>query len=137
HWLAYWSNESGAANIYVQPIPTTGTKYQLSFNGGTHYPLWSPDRSQIFYVIDRPGGTGQIVSVDVQMQPTFVVGKTTPLPIDGIVVNGPQGYDITRDGKNFVVMFPKTSAKSGMTAPEQINVTLNLFEELQQRASVR
>jgi hypothetical protein len=45
--------------------------------------------------------------VDIQTQPSFVSGKTTPLPIQGIVASGPRPYDITPDGKYFVVMFPK------------------------------
>jgi len=91
----------------------------------------------MFYVIDQPGGTGQIISVDVQTQPSFTIGKITPLPVQGIVFNGPRGYDITPDGKYFVVMLPKAQAEPGRTPPDQINITLNWFEELKQRAPIR
>jgi hypothetical protein len=72
----------------------------------------------LFYVIDEPGGTGQITSIDAQTQPIFATGKTTPLPVRGIVFNGPRGYDITPDGKYFVVMLPKLQSESGRTSPE-------------------
>jgi eukaryotic-like serine/threonine-protein kinase len=133
-WIAYWSNESGRGDIYVQPFPTNGTKYQISTSGNTHYPLWSHDGKQLFYSIDQPGGTGQMLSADIQTEPSFIVQKTTTLPIDGFVFTGPRGYDITPDDKYFVMMTPKTETESGSPAAEQINVTLNWFEDVKQRA---
>jgi serine/threonine-protein kinase len=134
-WVAYWSSELGGGDIYVQPFPPDGgTKHRISTSSNTHHPLWSPDGKQLFYVIDQPGGTGQIVSVDIQTEPTFaVIGKPAPLPIQGIVFSGPRGYDITPDGKYFVVMLPKSQADPTKETPhDQINVTLNWFEELKQ-----
>src|SRR5207253_2808295 len=40
-WLAYQSPESGRQQIYVQPFPPNGTKYQVTPDGGSE-PLWSP-----------------------------------------------------------------------------------------------
>jgi hypothetical protein len=34
-------------------------------------------------------------------------------------------------------MLPKSTVDSGETAPDQINITLNWFEELKQRVPVR
>src|SRR5262249_55155602 len=42
HWLAYFSNESGRNEIYVQPYPGPGGKWQLSTEGGTE-PIWNPN----------------------------------------------------------------------------------------------
>jgi serine/threonine-protein kinase len=137
-WIAYWSNDGGPREIYVQPFPQTGEKHQVSNTGNTHYPLWSPDGKQLFYVVDQPAGTGQIVSVDVQTQPRLVFGQPKPLPIEGIVFNGPRGYDITPDGKRFIVMLPKSQTDTAAgTQREQINVTLNWFRELQERVPVK
>src|SRR5262249_39294339 len=33
-WIAYESNESGRFEIYVQPFPGPGEKFQISTNGG-------------------------------------------------------------------------------------------------------
>ena len=64
-------------------------------------------------------------------------GKTTPLPIDGILSFGSRAYDIAPDGKYFVVMLPKTPADQSKAPPDQINITLNWFEELKQRVPVK
>ena len=39
-WLAYVSNYSGRYEIYVQPFPGPGGKWQISTEGGTA-PLWA------------------------------------------------------------------------------------------------
>jgi hypothetical protein len=44
----------------------------------------------------------------------------------GILEPGPRAYDITPDGKYFVVLLPKAQANTGKAPPEQINVTLTL-----------
>ena len=38
-WMAYGSDESGRWEIYVQPVPATGGKWQISNAGGTQ-PRW-------------------------------------------------------------------------------------------------
>jgi len=83
-------------------------------------------------------GTMQIVLVDVEIQPSFVIRKTTPLPIKGVIgETGPRSYDTTPDGKHFVVMLPKPYADADKAPSEQINITLNWFEELKQRVPVQ
>src|SRR5262249_2035985 len=136
-WIAYESNEGGEMDIYVQPFPPTGPKYQLTTTGAI-FPLWSPDGKQIFF-IQGQSGIGRIVSIEIQTQPSFTFGKPTPLPIDGILTNGlagmPKGYDITPDGKQFLVMLPQSEAESNTRQLQQIYVTLNWFEELKKRVA--
>src|SRR5712692_286029 len=124
HWLAYMASDStGQAQVYVEPFPPTGAKYQVTTVGGGN-PVWSRDGRQLFYLSAR----SQIMSVEVQTQTNFVIGKTTPLPMEGIIQTGVRSYDISPDGKYFVVMLPSREK----AAPPQINITLNWFEELKQ-----
>jgi hypothetical protein len=49
-------------------------------------------------------------------------------------------YDITPDGRQFILVVPPPNAPGEQQtprAPQQINVVLNWFTELQQRASVK
>ncbi len=48
-WVAYQSNESGRADIYVQEFPGPGGKWQISTAGGTE-PQWSPDGEELYYI---------------------------------------------------------------------------------------
>jgi Tol biopolymer transport system component len=144
-WLAYAGSESfGRNQVYVQPFPPTGEKHQVTTQGGAN-PLWSPDGRELFFVQPvrdeagrvEGGGRPQIASVEVRSDRGFVFGKITALPFDGFISNGPRPYDITPDGKAFVMMMPKTSATPERPQAERINVTLNWFEELKQRVPVK
>jgi Tol biopolymer transport system component len=73
-WLALQSNESGAEEIYVQPYPGPGRRFQLSTVGGL-YPLWARDGRWIFF----RDGERRIARVAVQAGPTFDAGVPEPL----------------------------------------------------------
>jgi hypothetical protein len=131
-WLAYASTEIGnRREIFVQPFPPTGAKYQVSTDGGTT-PLWSPDGSQLYWV--KAGQ--QLIAVDVRTEPTFSAGKTVVLPIEAVFgagLFGETNYDVTPDGK-FVVVTQAASAGNMNRQPIQgIEVVLNWVDELKQR----
>jgi hypothetical protein len=49
----------------------------------------------------------------------------------------PRGYDMTPDGKQFLVMLPSSEAESNTRQLQQIYVTLNWFEELKKRVAAK
>jgi Tol biopolymer transport system component len=71
-WVAYQSNESGRAEIYVQAFPEPGRKWQISTEGGIH-PAWRA--AGLFYV----SGGRQLMRVDVTTEPSFDAGIPEPL----------------------------------------------------------
>jgi hypothetical protein len=73
------------------------------------------------------------MAVDVRTDRGFVAGRITSLPIQGIVTVGPRSYDITPDGQHFVVMVATSKPEARSAPGDQINVTLNWFEELKRR----
>jgi len=131
-WIAYHSNESGRYDVYVQPVPATGAKFQITRPPGAqgHHPLWSPDGKELFYMSNQ-----QLFSVAVQTQNGFTFGNPIELPIKGIsgTTAGNRLYDLTPDGKQFLVMFPPGQSQADGRANLQIQVVLNWFEELKQR----
>jgi Tol biopolymer transport system component/predicted Ser/Thr protein kinase len=125
-WLAYISDESGRFEIYVQPYPGPGGKWQISTEGGTE-PVWNRNGRELFY---RSGG--KMMAVDITTQPTFASGKPRMLfegqysPAPGTANN----FDVSSDGQRFLMIKPN---EAGEAAPTQINVVLNWFEELKQK----
>jgi hypothetical protein len=129
-WIAYASNETGNVEIYVQPFPSTGAKFQITRDGAGH-PLWSPDGKELFY--ER---AGRLFSVAIRTQPAFAFGSPVTLPITGFIQDAgttPRLYDITKDGKQFVMLFRPGQTTRIPTSTLQIQVVLNWFEDLKQR----
>jgi Tol biopolymer transport system component len=128
HWLAYASNESGHYEIYVQPFPGPGGKWQVSTEGGTE-PLWNPNGRELFY-----RSADKMMAAVITTQPSFSAGKPKVL-FSGPYQPSPNpvpsaNYDVSPDGQRFLMLKPGGSA---VAAPTQINVVLNWFEELKQK----
>jgi len=125
-WLAYISNESGRSEIYVQPYPGPGGKWQISTEGGTE-PAWNPNGRELFY---RSGD--KMMEVEIATQPGFAAG-TPRMLFEGRYEPAPfpsTNYDVSRDGQRFLMI---KSIEQEQAAPTQINVVLNWFEELKRR----
>lgn len=130
-WMVYVSDESGRPEVYVQPYPGPGGKWQISTEGGTE-PVWNRNGRALFY---RSGN--RMMAVDVTTQPTFSAGKPRALfegqyfasvfPLTGTA------YDVSPDGQRFLMV--KETAQT--TAPVQINVVLNWHEELKRLVPTR
>ena len=126
HWLAYISDESGRFEIYVQLYPGPGGKWQISTEGGRE-PAWNPNGRELFY---RNGD--KMMAVDIATQPGFAAGKPKVL-FEGRYSPAPgtgNNYDVSPDGQRFLMLKPNEQDQS---APTQINVVLNWFEELKQK----
>jgi len=127
HWLAYISDESGRQEIYVQPYPGPGGKWQISTEGGSE-PAWNRNGRELFY---RSGN--KMMAVEVTTQPTFSAAKPRLL-FEGQYLSVQAGltntsYDVSPDGQRFLMV--KEVGRTVSTT--QINVVQNWFEELKQK----
>ena len=107
-WIAYVSNETGTYEVFVQPYPTTGAKFQITKGGGLH-PVWSPDGRQIYF-----DNAERLFSVQMQTQPSVQFSQPVLMPISGFLagaVNTRRRYDLTPDGKQFLMMFQKAEIR--------------------------
>jgi serine/threonine protein kinase len=130
HWLAYVSNESGRPEVYVQPYPGPGGKWQISTEGGTE-PTWNHNGKELFY---RSGN--KMMALDVVTASSFSAGKPHVLfegqyyTSDWPLIS--TAYDVSADGQRFL-MVKRTEQAASVT---QINVVINWFEELKQKAPI-
>ena len=101
-WLAYVSNETGAFEVWVEPVPSMMRRHQVTQGGGEH-PLWSPDGSRIFF--DR---NAELFSVPVTTAGNaFTAGAPEALPIKGFaqLAGARRQFDIAPDGR-LLMLFP-------------------------------
>jgi Tol biopolymer transport system component len=74
-WIAYSAGQAGNHEVYVQPLPSNGTRWQVS-RGGGRQPQWRPDGRQLYYIsLDK-----KLIAVDVDTSgPQFVNGASRVL----------------------------------------------------------
>jgi eukaryotic-like serine/threonine-protein kinase len=130
-WMAYESNETGQTEVFVRPFPgVDAAVFRISQTGGRS-PVWSPAGGELFFV----NGT-TMYAVSLQLTPTFRYASPVALfDSPSTLFDGRQSlnggavrmYDVTRDGRRFVVV--KNAETSDPAAARQsIVVVHNWFE---------
>jgi Tol biopolymer transport system component len=71
-WMAYVSEESGRAEVFVPEFPGLGQRTQISSNGG-NTPRWSRDGVELFYK-ESPK---KLLSIPLRTDPALTVSKAT------------------------------------------------------------
>jgi Tol biopolymer transport system component len=139
-WIAYTYRTPGGgeSKVFVEPVPPTGAKFQIT-RDNSHHPAWSsPDSRELSYRV----GAGQHVVVPITVQPGLMVGNPVPLPGEfaAIPFGGSANYDVMPDGKRFLIAAPATmnEEKDAIewklgTSSREIHVVLNWHEELKRR----
>ncbi len=108
--VAYVSDESGKFEIYVQPFPATGAKWQISRDGGV-MPRWRKDGKELYFIAPDK----KLMAVQVKPAPTFEYGLPQPLfetRSINLSFNVGIEYAVTGDGQRFLVSMPVTGAAS-------------------------
>jgi serine/threonine-protein kinase len=139
-WIVYTSDESGRDEIYVRPFPDVEKDKLLVSNDGGHSPLWSRDGREIFY---RSGDA--VMAIPVNPASGFTAGAPKTL-FRGVYVSLERAFsgtrdldpwDISHDGKRFLMMKESGPAESAAAGIHRINIVLNWFEDLKQRAPAK
>ena len=119
-WLAYQSDQSGRAEVYVRSFPNVSRMWPVSSGGGVR-PRWSRNGRELYF---RSGDNlDQMLAVEVSSTGTdFVASKPK------VLFTGPYaiGYGVARDGR-FLMIKPEPQAIT------QLNIVENWFEELKTR----
>jgi len=100
-WMAYASNETGRYEVWLEPLPSDGKRYQLTRNGGSH-PLWSPDGQSVYF--DR---ASQLFQLAVNIKEPSSSAEPIALPITGFVqAEYRRQFDMMPNGRQFLVLIP-------------------------------
>ena len=114
--VAYTSNESGKHEIYVQTVPLSDRKWQVSIGGG-YEPRWGRDVNELYYLSEDR----KLMAVSVGAGPSF--GPPKPLfqtRVPAGVSPFRTNYVPTRNGERFLI---KTQASEPV--PNPITVVVN------------
>jgi eukaryotic-like serine/threonine-protein kinase len=118
-WLAYHSEESGGAEVYVTPFPDTDARWQISADGGTG-PAWSPDGTEVYY---RSGDR----LVAARIETTDGVRVTSRrVVLEPFAPAWPDDYDLRPDGRAVALVRPVADHPANGT----IGIVVNWSAEL-------
>jgi serine/threonine-protein kinase len=118
-WVAYYSEETGSWEIYVEPYPGPGPKTRISTQGGTQ-PIWAKDSNELYY---RNGDKIMAVSLDTESELKVLDSKIL-FQGNYLFCLNCQTYDIAPDGRFLMLQDPIKPATP------RINVILNWAEQL-------
>ncbi len=124
-WLAYYSNESGADQIYIRSFTEGGEAWTVSTSGDNREPRWRADGKEIFFLNSNATVGQSLMSVTVEQDGRGGLRLGTPQKLFGYrsLVIIPQAntwsYSPSPDGKRFLV---NTSAG---TEQASVKVILN------------
>ena len=123
-WIAYQSNETGSPEVYVQPFPPTGGKYQASKNGG-RMPIWSADGKELYYIEPRDDRL-MAVAVDGS-HAEFEMAAAQALFVSGAAVGGTnREYAVSKDRQRFLI-----NMRGDQATAEPITVVVNWLAAVQ------
>jgi len=121
-WIAYVSDESSREEVYVQPFPPSGGKWQISTAGGTE-PRWRGDGKELFYISGAPSGDGKMMAVSIKWTSIPETGAPQELFLlqRALGTDNANRYGVSADGQRFLVNNPQED----VTREQQIVVLVN------------
>ncbi|HYP07682.1 MAG TPA: winged helix-turn-helix domain-containing protein [Bryobacteraceae bacterium] len=116
-WLAFTSNESGRAEVYLQAFQRSdsprlvGERFLVSRDGAASL-RWRRDGKELFCV----GADGRLYAIPVELTTRPIIGKPVPLFEVSLEARGaihaPLGFDVSPDGSRFLVPIATSSDAS-------------------------
>ena len=132
HWIAYMSDSTGRAEVYIRPYPGPGDAIMVSTDGGSS-PAWHPNGRELFYLepaavqdrmmavtLDARGRPGSPAALFSYARDGLFLGTTVLTP-----------YAVAPHGQSFYAVrhVPRTA-----TPVTELQVVFNWFEALKAQA---
>ncbi len=128
-WIAYRSSDGSSGDVFVQPFPGPGGRWQIS-SGGGDFPQWSSDGRRLFF--ETPDNRILVSEIAVQ---GASLSATKPRPwMDRQLVNltgAARNYAVMADGKHLVII-PRSEQAEKNSTPH-VTFLFNFFDELKRR----
>ena len=99
--IAYASNETGRWEVFVETLPRSASRVQVSNDGGSQ-PIWRRDGSELFYVAPD----GKLMAVTVTPGERWIPANPRVLfqtRMRPLFAPYPYTYDVSPDGQRFLI----------------------------------
>ncbi len=101
-WVAYASDESGRAEVYVQTFPASGGKWQISTGGGDA-PQWRRDGRELFYLSPDKTLMAVAIAAGDTLEPGSPVALFPTRVPTGSLTSDRNHLVVAADGQRFLV----------------------------------
>jgi len=125
-WIAYVSNESGRAEIYIRSYPPSDRPARRVSEAGGTAPLWSRDGRELFF----RNAAGNLIAVPLRVDAAVPAGRPQELfRVSGRfrTSGNTAAYDVEPGGRRFIMV---TEPEDRPVVRSQITFVLNWFDEL-------
>jgi Tol biopolymer transport system component len=120
-WVAYDSDATGLTQVYVVPFPETGSRWQVSQEGGFEA-FWRADGKELYFQADD----GELMAAEIEVSgQSLRVGEVRPLFVADVAAADGYRADVAADGSRFLI---NSSLSQQRTTP--ITFVLNWETEL-------
>jgi Tol biopolymer transport system component len=123
-WIAFQSDRSGRAEVYVAAFPGMTSPVQVSSDGGSN-PVWAPDGRRLYFNRGYFAANIEVVDVDPHAWPSVSRARS----VGRFSVAGGL-FDVLPDGR---LLFVTGIGNDGSVA--ELHVVLNWFDELRQKVA--
>ncbi len=131
-WMAYSSDEAGQVQVFVQPVPATGRKRQISTQGGSS-PRWRRDGTELYYIsadaqltavpVKFGAGTFDVVGAPLRLfEGSLSTARISTADFDRRILYRRILYQPSADGQRFLALVP---AEGAAGAPPPVTIWLN------------
>ncbi len=123
-WIAYTTDETGTREVWVQSVPPSGARWQISTDSGSE-PRWRRDGGELYYI----AGNGILMAVSIKTTlTTFAPAAPQPLFQTRRPFSSPlhTNYSPAADGQRFLI----NTVAGDVPPPTPITVFLNWSEGL-------
>jgi serine/threonine-protein kinase len=124
-WLAYQSDESGEAQVYVRSFPGPGGRVQVSTAGGS-MPQWSRNGKELFFASDNQA----IMIASYRVQGDMFHADKPVVWAKGQFTS----YDVHPDGQRIAIV--RASESRSPTTSGKLVFVFNFFEEINRVVSL-
>jgi Tol biopolymer transport system component len=112
-WLAYYSNETGPAEVFVESLEPGGGRWRVSSEGGL-YPVWAAAGDRLYYL----NPSGDLLATELSITDEGIRFGRTVVVTQGLEVGNFATYSEDVTTGNLLVL---------KTAPSRGNSTLSLI----------
>lgn len=129
-WVAYTGTQAGALQVFVQPFPGSGGRWQVSSEPNSSFPQWPAKGDQLFFASPDK----QIMSVRYSVTGNSFQMESPKLWADKRLADlGPMNidYGMSPDGKRAAVLIDRF----GDQKSTKVNYVFNFVEEVKKKLS--